>query len=99
MGTIERSSPGALWLPNTDPSPVASGRPGEHRVDVWDIAHTIAAGNRLRIHVASADTPNHEPLAEPALQAVLHDPYYPSELVLTVRTGRPGPPRPVPAVR
>lgn len=80
-----RSVPGAPWISNEEPAPVPSGKILEYRVDIWDIAHTLQPGHRLRMNISSADTPNHEPLAEPALNAVFHDQHYPSELIPTVR--------------
>jgi putative CocE/NonD family hydrolase len=80
-----RSRPGRPWLPNTDPAPVPFGKPLEYRVDIWDIAHTVAKGHRLRITIASSDFPNHEPLPHPALNYVFHNADFPSELLVTVR--------------
>ena len=80
-----RSRPGVPWLPNEDPAPVPAGKPLEYRIDIWDIAHTIAKDHRLRIAVSSSDSPNHEPLTEPAINAVLHAEDYPSKLLVTVR--------------
>ncbi|MGH2730085.1 MAG: CocE/NonD family hydrolase, partial [Actinomycetota bacterium] len=80
----KRSLPGRPWLPNTSPAPVPSGKPLEYRVDIWDIAHTVKKGHRLRISVASSDFPNHEPLTEPAINYLFHSPAYASKLLLTV---------------
>ena len=63
----------------------ACGKPLEYRIDIWDIAHTILEGHRLRITISSSDTPNHEPLTEPAINNVLHSADYPSKLLVTVR--------------
>jgi predicted acyl esterase len=79
------SRPGLPWLPNEEPAPVPAGKPLEYRIDIWDIAHTVKKGHRLRITISSSDTPNHEPLPEPALNAVLHSRDYPSRLLITVR--------------
>ncbi|MGH2806563.1 MAG: CocE/NonD family hydrolase [Actinomycetota bacterium] len=81
----KRSRPGRPWLPNTSPAPVPSGKPLEYRVDVWDIAHTITKGHRLRITLSSSDFGNHEPLLEPALNYVFHTDAFPSRLLVTVR--------------
>ena len=80
-----RSRPGEPWLPNESPSVVPAGKPLEYRIDIWDIANTIVKGHRLRITVSSADVPNHEPLTEAAVNAVLHSSDYPSRLLVTVR--------------
>jgi predicted acyl esterase len=79
------SRPGVPWLPNDEPAPVPAGKALEYRVDIWDIAHTVQKGHRLRITISSSDTPNHEPLTEPAINAVLHSEDYPSRLLVTVR--------------
>ena len=81
----EKSRPGRPWLPNDRESSVPTGMPLEYRVDIWDIAHTLAKGHRLRLTVSSSDTPNHEPLVEPAINAVLHSRHFPSRLVVTER--------------
>jgi putative CocE/NonD family hydrolase len=80
-----RSRPGRPWLPNTDPAVVPSGKELEYRIDIWDIAYTIAEGHRLRISVSSSDFPNHEPLTEPAINYLFHSDVYPSSLSVTVR--------------
>ena len=80
-----RSRPGRPWLPNTDQAEVPSGKPLEYRIDIWDIAHTLQPGHRLRISVSSSDSPNHEPLPDPALNYVFHSGAYPSRLLVTVR--------------
>jgi predicted acyl esterase len=64
---------------------VPAGAALEYRVDIWDIAHTVAKDHRLRITISSSDTPNHEPLLEPAVNMVLHGRDYPSKLLVTVR--------------
>ena len=79
------SRPGAPWLPNEEPAVVPAGKPLEYRMDIWDIAHTVQKDHRLRITISSSDTPNHEPLAEAAVNAVLHSEDYPSRLLVTVR--------------
>ena len=81
----KRSRPGRPYLPNTSPAPVPSGKPLEYRIDIWDIAHTIEKGHKLRITVSSSDFGNHEPLAEPALNYLFHTNAYPSRLLITVR--------------
>lgn len=81
----KRSRPARPWLGNDEAAPVPAGMPLEYRVDIWDIAHTILEGHRLRITISSSDMPNHEPLTEPAINAVLHSPDYPSRLLITVR--------------
>ena len=80
----KRSQPGRPWLSNRWPATVPSGKPLEYRIDIWDIAHTVKKGHRLRISVASSDTPNHEPLPDPALNYLFHNRAYPSRLLLTV---------------
>jgi uncharacterized protein len=79
------SRPGTPWLPNDKAVPVPAGMPLEYRIDIWDIANTIQKGHRLRISISSSDTPNHEPLAEPAVNVLLHSRDYPSRLLITVR--------------
>ena len=64
---------------------VPAGKPLEYRMDIWDIAHTVQKDHRLRITISSSDTPNHEPLAEAAVNAVLHSEDYPSKLLVTIR--------------
>lgn len=81
----KRSRPGRPWLPNNHAAPVPAGMPLEYRIDIWDIAHTIRKGHRLRVTISSSDVPNHEPLAEAAVNAVLHSRDYPSRLLVTVR--------------
>lgn len=80
-----RSRPGRPWLPNTKPAIVPAGKPLEYRIDIWDVAHTIAKGHRLRIAVSSSDFPNHEGLPEPALNYLFHSRDLPSKLLVTVR--------------
>jgi uncharacterized protein len=80
-----KSRPGRPWLPNDRESNVPAGMPLEYRVDIWDIAHTLAKGHRLRLTISSSDAPNHEPLTEPAINAVLHSKHFPSRLVVTER--------------
>lgn len=79
-----RSDSGAPWINNTAPSPVVRFVPLEYRIDVWDTAYQVQPGHRLRIMVGSSDTPSHEALLEPALNAVFHDATHSSELVVTV---------------
>jgi putative CocE/NonD family hydrolase len=81
----QRSRPGRPWLPNTDPAVVPAGKPLEYRIDIWDIAHTVLPGHRLRISVSSSDTPNHEPLPDPAINYLFHNAAYPSRLLVTAR--------------
>ncbi len=81
----KKSRPGRPWLSNDTESNVPAGMPLEYRIDIWDIAHTILEGHRLRITISSSDTPNHEPLTEPAINAVLHNEDFPSRLLITVR--------------
>ena len=81
----ERSRPGRPWLDNTDPAVVPSGKPLEYRMDIWDIAHTVLEGHRLRITIASSDSPNHEPLPHAALNYVFHSKAFPSKLLVTTR--------------
>lgn len=81
----DRSRPAAPWLPNTDQAHVTSGKALEYRVDIWDIAHTLAEGHRLRINISGSDTPNHEPLAKPAVNMLMHGPDHPSQLIVTTR--------------
>jgi len=57
-----RSRPGAPYLPDDHELPVTIGLPIEYRMDIWDIAYTLAPGHRLRLWLSSADTPTHEPL-------------------------------------
>ncbi|HWL65382.1 MAG TPA: CocE/NonD family hydrolase [Actinomycetota bacterium] len=81
----KRSRPGRPWLSNTSAAQVPSGKTLEYRIDIWDIAHTVLEGHRLRISLSSSDTPNHEPLPEPALNYLFHNGSYPSRLLVTVR--------------
>ena len=81
----KRSRPGRPWLPNSKPAVVPAGKPLEYRIDIWDIAHTVLKGHRLRIAVSSSDTPNHEGLPEPAVNYLFHSRDYPSKLLVTVR--------------
>jgi predicted acyl esterase len=70
---------------NDRESNVPVGMPLRYRVDIWDIAHTVKKDHRLRLTISSSDAPNHEPLLEPAINAVLHSRHFPSRLLLTVR--------------
>ncbi|HYI44840.1 MAG TPA: CocE/NonD family hydrolase [Actinomycetota bacterium] len=81
----KRSRPGRPWLPNTSPATVPPGKVLEYRIDIWDIAHTVKEGHRLRISISSSDSPNHEPLPDPALNYLFHSGAYPSKLLVTVR--------------
>lgn len=81
----KKSRPGRPWLPNTKPAVVPAGKPLEYRIDIWDIAHTVLKGHRLRIAVSSSDSPNHEGLPEPAVNYLFHSRDFPSKLLVTVR--------------
>jgi uncharacterized protein len=80
-----RSRPAEPWIANVRALPVTAGEPTRYRVPIWHIANTIKPGHRLRIQLASADTPTHEPLPYPAVNTVLHDAEHPSVLRVAVR--------------
>ncbi len=66
---------------------VAPPTPGEtlsYEVEVWPTAKRFRAGNRLRIALYSADTPEHLPLLVPARNTVFQDLANASYLSLTV---------------
>ena len=77
--------PTRIGRTNSKPAVVPAGKPLEYRIDIWDIAHTVLKGHRLRIAVSSSDTPTHEALPEPALNYLFHSGDFPSKLLVTVR--------------
>ena len=79
-----RSKPAQPYLPNTRAADVVPGKVHQYRVDIWDIAHTVKPGHRLRLTISSGDSANHEPSAQPALNAIFHDRTYRSRLITTV---------------
>jgi uncharacterized protein len=83
-----RSRPGAPYLPDDRQLPVTIGLQTEYRMDIWDIAYTLAPGHRLRLWLSSSDSPDHEPLPVAGRNMILHESDYPSQLLLG--TGLPG---------
>ncbi len=81
-----RSRPGAPYLPDRRQLPVVPGETMDLRMDLWDTAWTLAPGHRLRLWVGSSDTPNHEALASPGRNLVLHDAQHPATLLLGTRS-------------
>jgi predicted acyl esterase len=81
----KRSRPGAPYLPDDTVLPVTTGLTTHYRVDVWDTAYTVAPGHRLRMWLASSDSPTHEPLAQAGRNLVFHDAQHPAKLVLNTR--------------
>jgi putative CocE/NonD family hydrolase len=80
-----RSRAGSPYLTDDRVTPVTVGLTTEYRLDLWDIAYTVAPGHRLRLWFASSDTPTHEPLPEAGRNLVFHDAQHPSQLLLTTR--------------
>jgi putative CocE/NonD family hydrolase len=80
-----RSRPGSPYLPDDRTLPVTIGLPIEYRMDIWDIAYTLAPGHRLRLWLSSSDTPTHEPLTVAGRNLIMHDLDHPSELLLGTR--------------
>lgn len=80
-----RSLPAEPWIANTATSVVWPNDPMLYRIDIWPVAAELQPGHRLRIMIASADMPNHEPLSQVSRNTVHHSALYPSQLLLTVR--------------
>jgi hypothetical protein len=80
-----RSTAAEPWIHNLFAAPVWTNSPLEHRIDIWPTAYELQPGHRLRVQIASSDTPNHEPLAQPARNTIHHDDRYPATLTLTIR--------------
>ena len=85
-----RSQPGLPVLPDDRLLPVSIGETIEYRMDIWDIAYTLAPGHRLRLWLSSSDAPTHEPLPVAGRNLILHDADHPSELLLGTRLAGPG---------
>src|SRR5205807_3075450 len=85
----KRSPPGNPYLPDDRATPVNIGQTTEYRMDIWDIAHTLAPGHRLRLWLSSSDAPTHEPLPVAGRNLILHDADHPSELLLGTRLPAP----------
>jgi uncharacterized protein len=81
----KRSRPGAPYLTDDRLLPVTLGLITEYRLDLWDTAYTVAPGHRLRLWFASGDSPTHEPLPVAGRNLILHDPQYPTQLLLGTR--------------
>jgi predicted acyl esterase len=64
---------------------VTIGLATEYRLDLWDMAYTLAPGHRLRLWLSSSDSPTHEPLPEAGRNLVFHDATHPSALLLGPR--------------
>jgi predicted acyl esterase len=80
-----RSRPGAPYLTDDRHDPVTIGLATEYRLDLWDMAYTLAPGHRLRLWLSSSDSPTHEPLPEAGRNLVFHDATHPSALLLGTR--------------
>ncbi len=80
-----RSRPGAPYLTDDRHDPVTVGLSTEYRVDIWDTAYTLAAGHRLRLWFASADSPTHEPVPAAGRNLIFHDAQHPAQLLLGTR--------------
>jgi predicted acyl esterase len=81
----DRSRRGNPYLPDDRLLPVTLGLAIEYRMDIWDIAYTVAPGHRLRLWLSSSDTPTHEPLTVAGRNLIMHDSEHPSELLLGTR--------------
>jgi uncharacterized protein len=87
--------------PRRRSDPLLPGEPSQFAVDLWDLAHTVLPGHRLRLEVSSSNFPRfdrntntgHELGADGphdvvrAEQRILHDAEHPSALVLPLATG------------
>lgn len=80
-----RSRPGKPYLTDDRKEPVTIGLTTEYRIDLWDMAYTLAPGHRLRLWFSSSDTPTHEPVAAAGRNLLFHDRLHPSALILTTR--------------
>jgi putative CocE/NonD family hydrolase len=80
-----RSRDGSPYLTDDRDTPVGIGEDTEYRMDVWDTAHTLAPGHRLRLWLSSSDSPTHEPLAVAGRNLIFHDGAHPSRLLLGTR--------------
>ena len=81
-----RSRPGSPYLPDDREDPVGIGETTEYRLDIWDTAYKLPAGHRLRMWLASSDSPTHEPLAAAGRNLIFHDSEHPSQLLLGTRS-------------
>ena len=96
-----RSRDGSPYLTDDRDDPVGIGEDTLYRMDIWDTAHTLAPGHRLRLWLSSSDFPTHEPLTVAGRNLIFHDATHPSRLLLGTRAAsraiaRPGdrtPPR------
>lgn len=80
-----RSRPGSPYLTDDRHDPVTIGLTTEYRLDLWDIAYSVAKGHRLRVWFASGDAPTHEPVPAAGRNLLFHDAQHPSQLLLTTR--------------
>jgi putative CocE/NonD family hydrolase len=80
-----RSRDGSPYLTDDRDTPVGIGEDTEYRMDVWDTAHTLAPGHRLRLWLSSSDSPTHEPLTVAGRNLIFHDGMHPSRLLLGTR--------------
>ncbi len=80
-----RSRPGAPYLTDDRHLPVTIGLTTEYRLDIWDVAFTVAKGHRLRLWFASGDSPTHEPVPAAGRNLLFHDAQHPTQLLLNTR--------------
>jgi putative CocE/NonD family hydrolase len=80
-----RSRDGAPYLTDDRDTPVVIGEDTEYRMDIWDTAHTLAPGHRLRLWLSSSDAPTHTPLLVAGRNLIFHDATHPSRLLLGTR--------------
>ena len=81
----KRSRDGAPWLTDDRKLPVVPGETYQYRLDLWDTAYTVKPGHRLRLWLASSDSPTHEPLPVAGRNLLFHDAKFPSQLILGTR--------------
>jgi predicted acyl esterase len=80
-----RSRDGSPYLTDDRDTPVGIGEDTLYRMDVWDTAHTLAPGHRLRLWLSSSDSPTHTPLPVAGRNLIYHDSAHPSRLLLGTR--------------
>jgi uncharacterized protein len=56
-----RSRPERPYHPHTNPTPIEPGAWTPYEIEVWPTANEFRPGHRLRVQLASNDTPNHTP--------------------------------------